>query len=343
MLKEEHNKNSKLYTKSMEVVRKYNNELKLLNETNKIQKDNQSKEKEIYSSNLISTQTQTVQVDPSSYMYKSVNEDSFDEEFIRQKLFNIKSILMQTTISSSSSSMDGQNSSSGNSSSNSNCCLESLVESVESLAKQNKKNFLAFGLEVKQLKEKHEKLLVELKSLKETKLKLESLYKIKCKTDLNKSAQIKKLEINYDCELSKFRNEFNSDLVRYLESKLAFRDNMLLDNINQFNNCLTIINKINASDWLNDGVNGHDAFKGLCNYLNKFKDTLKGLIESNLSNLNNFLNNNKNTNLNLNRIDAKKTPINLLFNGLNSDLVNMCIFLILKINAIDDFLLNDLI
>lgn len=141
---------------------------------------------------------------------------------------------------------------------------------------------------------------LDLKILKETKLKLESLYKIKCKSDLNKSARIHKLEINYQSELLKLRNEFNSDLVRYLEHKLVLRDTMLNDLVLRLSKTLNILNIADEPcEMIRQNLT--ILVQNLVNALNINEPSLQALSELN-------------GNLNLNSI-YKKAPVNLVAQG----------------------------
>jgi hypothetical protein len=65
--------------------------------------------------------------------------------------------------------------------------------------------------------------------LKEAKSKLEVLYKVKCKSDLDKSSLIKKIKTDYEMELMKFRNEENSDLVHHLEKQLSLKELQIME------------------------------------------------------------------------------------------------------------------
>jgi hypothetical protein len=157
--------------------------------------------------------------------------------------------------------------------------------------------------ESKQLQHQLEKLNEELKSCKESKSKLEALYKIKCKSDLNKSAHIKKLELNYEQELMKFRNEFNYDLVRHLESQLSLKDSQLLEQNNQLDNVVNLVERFNVT---------FNLSQDFLNNFNYIKDSLK----QNKTNLNveniYFFNQKKD-------VIYKKAPVNVLFNRIDEN------------------------
>lgn len=283
MLKDEHNKNGKLYQKSMEMVRKYNSELKYINESHIETSNNKEKLK---LANLVSIETQT---EPGEEPYLNPKNDL---ELFKNKLLCIKILL------------DGENSDQSSSSD-----LNGLLNEIEVVAKRVRNDQTNKTNEIKHLKEVTARLEADLKTAKETKQKLESLYKIKCKSDLNKSAQIKKLEISYQTELIKFRNEYNSDVVRYLENKLAMKDSMLSENLNKLNRLLSLISS--------------EQSQNLKPKLDKLKESIQGLVSSNL-----FSNSSSNTidlntqqgqsnclndNLNLNNI-YKRIPLNLMIN-----------------------------
>lgn len=50
---------------------------------------------------------------------------------------------------------------------------------------------------------------------------------MKCKSDLDKSAKITKLRLQFECELSSFCQYDQKDLVRYLQRQLLVRDQRL--------------------------------------------------------------------------------------------------------------------
>ncbi|CAF0721625.1 unnamed protein product [Adineta steineri] len=69
-----------------------------------------------------------------------------------------------------------------------------------------------------------DKLKRELSTIKQAKNQLETLYKAKSKSDLDKSAKITKLHLQYEHELSIFCKEDQKDLVCYLQRQLLERD-----------------------------------------------------------------------------------------------------------------------
>jgi hypothetical protein len=52
---------------------------------------------------------------------------------------------------------------------------------------------------------------------------------VKCKSDLDKSAKITKLRLQFECELSSFCQHDQKDLVRYLQRQLLVRDQRLAE------------------------------------------------------------------------------------------------------------------
>ncbi len=54
-----------------------------------------------------------------------------------------------------------------------------------------------------------------------------NLFKVKCKSDLDKSAKITKLRLQFEYELSTFCKQDQKDLVCYLQRQLLVRDQRL--------------------------------------------------------------------------------------------------------------------
>ncbi|CAF1103584.1 unnamed protein product [Adineta steineri] len=69
-----------------------------------------------------------------------------------------------------------------------------------------------------------DKLKRELVIAKQAKSQLATLYKVKCKSDLDKSAKITKLRLQFEYELSTFCKQDQKDLVCYLQRQLLARD-----------------------------------------------------------------------------------------------------------------------
>ena len=320
--------------KSMEVVRKYNDELRHLKDaasktnTKKLMESNPIR----FNPNTSSIQTQTdtlSKAKSATSIMNSLDELKFDPKSItdtslyensarfRNDLINIKKLLNTGLESKNESSLTTQG----------------LLNEIETLVKMQNKTMSNLRIDNLAVNDKHTKLISEMKSLKEAKTKLESLYKIKCKSDLNKSAQIKKLELNYEYELMKFRNEFNCDLVAYLQNKLSVKESLLNENYFQLNNLLSLINKHLNNPTAANGTSSQvssssstTSASSLANEclniknveLNKLKELIENLLNaassgspssSNVYLLNNLQN--ENLTLNLSNI-YKKNPVNLL-------------------------------
>lgn len=219
MLKEEKMKNSQLFAKSMEIVKKYNQEIKGFKENKTCTNTSQ------YSS--VQTQTQN----------SSLNNHCIEN------LFNICNIL--ESISSCTRHKIPKEIAEASD-------LASLIKKIELFVNELKVSLEKYQEELKLFHKQSEKLRDDLKSCKETKAKLESLYKIKCKSDLNKSAQIKKCQMNYELELIKFRNESNFNLVQYLETQLAVKESQLLDQNNRLEDVCGLLEGFNGAELNND-------------------------------------------------------------------------------------------
>ena len=301
----------------MEVVRKYNQELKMLNENESTTTPtsilkNSSTNKP--NNRLISIETQTIKIEGSTE--KSTNtelsntNETSDVTTIKSKLMTLKLILDEEN-SSSSAPIES---------------IDLLIMNISTQVRELKLDVKTKSNELKQLKAQNTKIVTDYKQLKEAKLKLESLYKIKCKSDLNKSAQIKKLEIGYQIELIKFRNEFNSDLVRYLETKLLRKESLVNENFNLLTNVLKQINELTGGDAKEDNQQG-DAEISLTSLKSKIeglREPIKCLVSSNLFTQ---CENNNSNNANGASADAgsivsqecKKIPLNLIVKNSNSN------------------------
>jgi hypothetical protein len=195
-----------------------------------------------------------------------------------------------------------------------------LFSEIGSSAKSQLKNLNSLKLDLKTFREQNLKINNEVKFLKEAKSKLETLYKIKCKSDLNKSAQIKKLELNYEIELSKLRNEYNYDIVAYLKNKLSFKESLILDNFHQLNNLLDLIRNCTCatSEFLTSNI-GYEQ-NNPNNTLSKVKIIVENLLNSldKKQNESIIINSLKNDNLNLNLNNIYKTvPVNIVCNNIS--------------------------
>jgi hypothetical protein len=315
LLKEERNKNSQLYAKSMEVVRKYNQELKLLKNRDNDQisnsKTGSSNNGKI---NTISIHTQTnsdeYNISKGSKLDKNVEHISKDYSLIIKELVNMKQILNTNDNNANSAgiSLDSIN-------------IQTLLGEIDLLIKHQNKNFNTLKFDMKSSRDQNSKLNNEVNCLKEAKSKLETLYKIKCKSDLNKSAQIKKLELNYEAELSKLRNEHNYDIVAYLKNKLSYKESLIVEYYHQL---------VNISDLIKNCTHSTSEFlaasnccenNNLNNALLKIKKIIDNFIETQEKKQNDtiIVNSLINDDLNLNLNNIYKTiPINLVSNN-NSD------------------------
>ncbi|CAF1096091.1 unnamed protein product [Rotaria sordida] len=74
-----------------------------------------------------------------------------------------------------------------------------------------------------------DKLKRELATAKQAKNQLAALYKVKCKSDLDKSAKITKLRLQFEYELNTFCKQDQKDLVCYLQRQLLIRDQRITE------------------------------------------------------------------------------------------------------------------
>jgi hypothetical protein len=240
MLKEEQTKNNQLFSKSIEVIQKYNQEIKNKKQTVE----------------LLTAQTQTT----------CSNNNSIDLDFnlLKKRLFMIHTNLSNQTYSNKAKE---------------EIDLTSLLNQIENFSRQANISLN----ESDNLKELNEKLNNELIASKEAKLKVEALYKVKAKSDLNARAQIKKCQINFDLEMMRFKNEFNNDLVRHLENQNSIKSAEILELNSKLENVSNLINNSN-------------------NYDNNYNEFLNSL-----SNIMNYSSENKQ------QLQSKKVPLNVLF------------------------------
>ena len=225
----------------MEVVRKYNQELKLLknrdNDQISTSKTGSSNNGKI---NTVSIHTQTNSdefiISKSSKLDKNAENISKDYSLIIKELVNMKQILNTNDNNANSTgiSLDSIN-------------IHTLLGEIDSSIKHQNKNLNTLKFDMKSSRDQNSKLNNEVNCLKEAKSKLETLYKIKCKSDLNKSAQIKKLELNYEAELSKLRNEHNYDIVAYLKNKLSYKESLIVEYYHQLVNISDLIKNCTCS------------------------------------------------------------------------------------------------
>jgi hypothetical protein len=296
---EQQRKTNKHLFKSVESFRKYNEELGE-DSMNKVAGKESSPVRKI----LQSTETQT-----DALKNETLLNDPVYTNKIKNKLLNIKYLL--TNENANIDSLKSNNSLSI-------LNLEKLTNEIENIIRNT------YQTNMNELREQNSKLVAELRELRESKLKLESLYKVKCKADLNKSAEIKKLEIGYQNELMKFRNDFNLDPVRYLENQLNQKTNQLNENIAKFSNLLKLVNNYKL-------VQSNLSNSSCCfNTLNKFKEFIRDSFGAdssiscfhettyNCSNDSNNTYNSSESSLNM----FKKNPIKLVSNEYNSNQYN---------------------
>jgi len=198
MLKEEQSKNTQLFSKSMEIVKKYNQEIKIFRS---------AKQK---ASASVSVQT-----------------EGNERETLREQLICIRDILEADSAKGRVTTAEES--------------VKSIVERIDSLVRSLRGDLASQTLDLRNSQKLSEKLSEDLRVCKETKQKLESLYKIKCKSDLNKSAQIKKCQLNYELELMKFKDENNCDLVRHLEEQLTVKDSQLFEQRSQLDSVIDLV------------------------------------------------------------------------------------------------------
>ena len=312
-LHEEQLKNNQLYSKSIDLVNRYNHDIKALNDKQYFLRNSI----EINKKDAQNMQIQSVN-DNSQFLMpaKMLPADDKSDKLIKneldnylgpfkQQIFNIYSILNTTQFNSKTNINPNEM--------NSNA----LFFEIQSLAKSLSKLLNDFRCENKILKEQNEKLNNELKHCQESKLKLEALYKVKCKSDLNKAAQIKKCQLNYDMELMKFKNEFNCDLVRHLENQLSIKESLIFEKklqIESFNHLINYLSEFQTNlNTQNKETN-----------LSLIKQTIKNIIANFSTNeFKNFsisipsntgLNYINGTNISRNlNASFKRVPINVLF------------------------------
>ncbi|CAF3395791.1 unnamed protein product [Rotaria socialis] len=74
-----------------------------------------------------------------------------------------------------------------------------------------------------------DRLKRELVAVKQARNQLAALYKVKCKSDLDKSAKITKLRLQFEYELNTFCKQDQKDLVCYLQRQLLMRDQRITE------------------------------------------------------------------------------------------------------------------
>ncbi|CAF3928831.1 unnamed protein product [Rotaria sp. Silwood2] len=97
-----------------------------------------------------------------------------------------------------------------------------------------------------------DKLKRELAAVKQAKNQLAALYKVKCKSDLDKSAKITKLRLQFEYELNTFCKQDQKDFVCYLQRQLLMRDQRITElsyDIEQLKN--TTLNNNNDNEKIN--------------------------------------------------------------------------------------------
>jgi hypothetical protein len=220
LIKEDRLKYNQSHQKSFEIIEKYNNELKLFKAQQSNNNLNDLNKLKAIAIEHIEKQTQTIDLsDIEMVVAKVLNFNHTSEistqtdadELVVERLRRIHS----SYFVSSSSSQNTDN--------------MKLCDDIEEYLKKLNKRVDEVDEEKRKLNESLEQLKNECKQLKEAKSKLEVLYKVKCKSDLDKSSLIKKIKTDYEMELMKFRNEENSDLVHHLEKQLSLKELQIME------------------------------------------------------------------------------------------------------------------
>ena len=163
------------------MVHKYNQEIKILSEKQQQQQISD------FSVNQVQTSYDSSQSSATNISF-DLNGKQTDLVAFKKRLFNIHSCLScQTYSSKAREELD----------------LNILISQIEVLTKNIIQSLNDTNQENRSMRDQIEKFTNDLNACKESKHKMEALYKVKCKSDLNKSAQIKKCQINYDLELMK--------------------------------------------------------------------------------------------------------------------------------------------
>ena len=219
LIKEDRVKYNQSHQKSFEIIEKYSNELKLFKAQQNNNYNDLNNKTKAATIEHIERQTQTVDLTniemvvakiPFTHnptLEVSTQTDGEDVLVYRLKKFHLN------LLANSSQSVDNLK----------------LIEEIEDYSKKLSKRFDEVDEERRRVNESLEQLKLECKQLKDAKSKLEVLYKIKCKSDLDKSSLIKKIKIEYEMELMKFRNEENSDIVHHLEKQLSLKELQIME------------------------------------------------------------------------------------------------------------------
>ena len=207
LIKEDRLKYNQSHQKSFEIIEKYNNELKLFKAQQSNNLNDLNKLKTIAVEH-IERQTQTVDLSEIEMVVSKVLNNNYHnveistqtdaDELVVERLRRLHSSYF---VSSSSTH---------------NTESMKLFDDIEDYLKKLNKRIDEVDEEKRKMNDSLEQLKNECKQLKEAKSKLEVLYKVKCKSDLDKSSLIKKIKTDYEMELMKFRNEENRDLVHHL-------------------------------------------------------------------------------------------------------------------------------
>lgn len=213
-------------------------------------KEEQSKNNQLFSKSVEMTQKYNQELKNK----KETNQQQLNEsnELIKKRLVQIYMNLSSQNIPLTKFDSD----------------LNALLIQLESLSKYVTKALNDTKLEANSLREQLDKLTIDYSNCNEQKHKLEALYKVKCKSDLNKSAQIKKCQLNYDLELMKFRNEFNYDLVRHLENQISIKDAELLELNSKLDSITNLIANHSSYESSSSNSNQKDIIKSLNNIIN---------------------------------------------------------------------------
>jgi hypothetical protein len=273
IIKEQKIKNNQSHKKSLEVIEKFNQELKTLRATKKVKTNDAT----CLTENLLTLVETSTQTEPNKLntieMNKQTNE--FNYYVIVDRLVNIHKIF---NINESINYED-----------NDHFNLNGILNDIET-------KITNIDNEKKSLNETIDNLQKELKQIKETKSKLEIMYKAKSKSDLDKSSQINKLKQYYENELIKFRTEENQDIIFHLERELSYKNSLLMEQsfeietLRSHDNTFNSLNSFN----INNNTNTNDNLQ-LTTHNNM------SLISFNSFYSTRFLNN------------AKKVPVDVIY------------------------------
>lgn len=249
IIKEQKIKNTQAHKKSLEVIEKFNQELKSLRAAKKAK----SLDASSLTEHLAYTES-SVQTDPMIEGTISTSDTNLIDKLVyMHKKFNLNKEIIDSN--------EDQN-------------LNSILNDIEN-------KMVNIEDEKKSLNELIENLQKELKEIKETKSKLEIMYKAKSKSDLDKSAQIKKLKQHYEEELMKFRTEENQDIILHLERELSYKNSLIMEQsfeietLRSHDNTFNSLNSFNNNDLHNNNNNNMSVASFSSFYSTRFLNNSK--------------------------------------------------------------------